>query len=54
MIQASEKGCNRNILLKVNVSFANLQLYIYIYIYIYTNLPVDVIIRLPHPRSGDS
>ena len=22
--------------------------------YIYTNLPVDVIVRLPHPRSGDS
>ena len=21
--------------------------------YIYTNLPVDVIVRLPHPRSGD-
>ena len=29
-------------------------IYIYIYIYIYTNLPVDVIVRLPHPRSGDS
>ena len=40
--------------------------YIYIYIYIiyidryryiiciYTNLPVNVIVRLPHPRSGDS
>ena len=25
-----------------------------VYIYIYTNLPVDVIVRLPHPRSGDS
>ena len=25
------------------------------YIYtIYINLPVDVIVRLPHPRSGDS
>ena len=21
--------------------------------YIYTNLPVDVIVRIPHPRSGD-
>ena len=21
---------------------------------IFTNLPVDVIVRLPHPRSGDS
>ena len=27
---------------------------IYIYIYIYTNLPVNTIVRLPHPRSGDS
>ena len=37
-------------------------IYIYIYIYIYTyiyiyiikNLPVNVIVRLPHPLSGDS
>ena len=33
-------------------------IYIYIYIYIhvciYTNLPINVIVRLPHPRSGDS
>ena len=37
-------------------------MYIYIYIYIfsymyiqiYANLPVNVIVRLPHPRSGDS
>ena len=30
-------------------------LYIYKYIYfIYTNLPVSDIVRLPHPRSGDS
>ena len=27
---------------------------IYIYIYIHTNLPVNAIVRLPHPRSGDS
>ena len=27
-------------------------IYIYIYIYIYTNLPVNAIVRLPHPRSG--
>ena len=27
---------------------------IYTYIYIYTNLPVNAIVRLPHPRSGDS
>ena len=29
-------------------------IYIYIYIYIYTNLPVNVIVRQPHPWSGDS
>ena len=29
-------------------------LYIYIYIYIYANLPVNAIIRLPHPQSGYS
>ena len=28
--------------------------YIYIYIQIYTNLPVNVIARLSHPRSRDS
>ena len=27
---------------------------LYIYIYTHTNLPVDVIVRLPHPWSGDS
>ena len=25
-----------------------------IYIYIYTNLPVNAIVRLPHPHSGDT
>ena len=30
-----------------------LRIYIYIY-YIYTDLPVKVIVRLPHSRSGDS
>ena len=29
-------------------------IYIYLYIHIYTNLPVNVIVRLPHLRSGDS
>ena len=28
--------------------------YIYIYVYIYRNLPVNAIVRLPHPPSGDS
>ena len=40
----------------------NIYIYIYIYICIYgihielrfTNLRVDVIVRLPHPRTGDS
>ena len=27
---------------------------VFLYIYIYTNLPVNVIVRLPHPPSGDS
>ena len=27
---------------------------IYIYIYIYIHLPVNAIVRQPHPRSGDS
>ena len=26
----------------------------YIYMYIYINLSVNAIVRLPHPRSGDS
>ena len=25
----------------------------FIYVYIYTNLPVNAIVRLPHPRSED-
>ena len=29
-------------------------IFIYIYIYIFTNLPVSIIVRLPHPWSGDS
>ena len=29
-------------------------IYLYIYIYIHTNLPVSDIVKLPHPRSGDS
>ena len=32
-------------------------MYIYIYIYIYymhTNLAINAIFRLPHPRNGDS
>ena len=28
--------------------------HIYIYIYIYTILPVNAIVRIPHPRNGDS
>ena len=29
-------------------------IFIYIYIYIYNNLPVNAIVRLLHPQSGDS
>ena len=29
-------------------------IYIYIHIYVYTNLPINAIVRLPHPQSGDS
>ena len=29
-------------------------IYIYTYIYMYANLPVNAIVRLPHPWSGDS
>ena len=29
-------------------------IYLSIYLYIYTNLPVNPIVRLPHPRSSDS
>ena len=29
-------------------------IYIYIHIYTYTNLPVNALVRLPHPQSGDS
>ena len=32
----------------------NVHLRSHIYKHIYTNLPVDVIVRLPYPRSGDS
>ena len=29
-------------------------LYVYLYIYLYINWPVNVIVKLSHPRSGDS
>ena len=36
--------------------YINMYIYMYIYIYIYicTNLQVNGIVRLPHPRSRDS
>ena len=38
---------------KQNMCFCMYFNHIYIYYHIYTNLPVDAIVRLPHPRSGD-
>ena len=32
----------------------NMYVCVYIYIYIHTNLPMNAIVRLPHPQSGDS
>ena len=32
----------------------NTYTYIVIYIHIYTNFPVNAVVRLPHPQSGDS
>ena len=37
-----------------NYSARKKTIYIYIYMYIYIHLPLNAIIRLPHPRSGDS
>ena len=46
---------NNNDNSKKNIYIYILYIYIYKYIciYIYTNLPANVIARLPHPRSGD-
>ena len=30
------------------------ELFLNMFLYMYTNLPVNAIVRLPHPRSGDS
>ena len=38
----------------MNIYISYIHIYIYIYIYIHTNLPVNAIVRLPHPWSGDS
>ena len=35
-------------------SYMYMQIYIYMYFHIYANLPVNVIVKLPNPRSGDS
>ena len=37
-----------------NVKSKTTYIYIYTNLHKFTNLPVDVIVRLPHPRSGDS
>ena len=45
-------------ILRIYIHYVYIYMYIYIciyiYIYIYTNLPVSAIVRIPHPRSGDS
>ena len=41
-------------LLGWNFKYINIFIKIQIYIYIYTNLSVDELVRLPHPRSEDS
>ena len=34
--------------------FLYIYIYIHIYIQIYANLPVNAIVRLPYPRSGNN
>ena len=40
-------------ILHVYINYIYIYIYIHIHIYIYTNLPVNAIVRLPHPRSVD-
>ena len=40
-------------IININLTFIQKAI-VSIYIYIYTNLPVNAIVRLPHPGSGDS
>ena len=35
-------------------TYIYIYIYLYIYIYVHINLPVNAIVRLPHPQSGDS
>ena len=35
-------------------SYMYMQIYMYMYLHIYANLPVNVIVKLPNRRSGDS
>ena len=59
----SERGSNcssRNLLLNFVIKFKQIifqNKFMYIcnmYMYTYTNLPINIIVRLPQPRSGDS
>ena len=34
--------------------YSYMHIHLYIYIYIYANLPVNVVVKLSHPQSGDS
>ena len=48
--------CGYMVICKYIYIYMYIYIYIfsYMYIQIYANLPVNVIVRLPHPRSGDS
>ena len=47
---------HKYIYIYIYILYVYLYIYIYIYIYIqiYANLPVNAIVRLPHPRSGNN
>ena len=47
-------GVGLHIYIHTYIYYIYIYIRIYIYIYIYTNLPVNAIVRLPHPRSGNS
>ena len=52
MIKLQDISAIYKIYINIYLKLGNI--YIYIYIHTYTNLPVNNIVRLPHPWSGDS